>query len=484
MKNKLKGIIAALTLILMLPFTVLPASANSAQKRWQGKSANGVMVTDGECPIIVEHETLTFDIQDLRNPHVYAEESEKPPVSSVTAEYSFYNPSDMEVTATLAFPFGKVSYDDYDADSDKYKITVDGEEIEAMLRHTLTVSSSYNNDFDLDVDLARLLDGYATHDFYNEELRVTKYSFTVGVDGSKHSNARFAFDIDPAKCDNTVYYLPRIVNHYGIIEREDGKLRLYNHTYSCEYTVYVLGDRPEEFPEIKFYESYNCNDSEEIEGYSIMKSIEEMSFTDFVYKEYDEARGVSRMDWYNATVELFGNIENRTVLRSDEFDNGFENSLLCWYQYDLTLAPKGRAKNSVTAPMVSGVDISYDPPIYDYTYLLSPASTWASFGKLDIYINTPYYMTECSLDGFTKTESGYELHLEGLPSHEVTSITLEGIQKETVFDELEFTLCTEEDPEGSGLPLGLVILIGILLLPFIIIGAIIYGIVSLVRLIF
>ncbi|MBQ3000737.1 MAG: hypothetical protein IJD63_03205, partial [Oscillospiraceae bacterium] len=85
---------------------------------------------------------------------------------------------------------------------------------------------------------------------------------------------------------------------------------------------------------------------------------------------------------------------------------------------------------TVTAPIYPSIDTDYDPDIYGYTYLLSPAKTWKSFGTLDIVVNTPYYITESSLEGFEKTDTGYTLTLEGLPDGELT-----------------FTLSTSEDPE-------------------------------------
>ena len=35
-------------------------------------------------------------------------------------------------------------------------------------------------------------------------------------------------------------------------------------------------------------------------------------------------------------------------------------------------------------------------------------------------VNTPYYMTESGVDGFTKTDGGYALTLPGLPEGELT----------------------------------------------------------------
>jgi len=51
---------------------------------------------------------------------------------------------------------------------------------------------------------------------------------------------------------------------------------------------------------------------------------------------------------------------------------------------------------------------------------LSPAKGWASFGSLQIQINTPYYLLESSLNGFEKTDGGYKLTADRLPEGELT----------------------------------------------------------------
>ena len=60
--KKLFGVLALSAACLISQFS---AMANSAQKDWQGTSANGVIVTDEECPVTVEKERLTFDISEL-----------------------------------------------------------------------------------------------------------------------------------------------------------------------------------------------------------------------------------------------------------------------------------------------------------------------------------------------------------------------------------------------------------------------------------
>ena len=96
------------------------------------------------------------------------------------------------------------------------------------------------------------------------------------------------------------------------------------------------------------------------------------------------------------------------------------SQLMRWYVYELTLEPGQTLVNTVEAPMYPSINLRDDPAVYGYTYLLSPAQTWAEFGDLEIVINTPYYLTASTLEGFEKTETGYSLSLDGLPEGDLT----------------------------------------------------------------
>ena len=76
----------------------------------------------------------------------------------------------------------------------------------------------------------------------------------------------------------------------------------------------------------------------------------------------------------------------------------------------------------MTAPLYPAIDSGYTPSLYAYTYLLSPAKTWAQFGELEVVVKTPYYMTESGIDGFTRTDGGYALSLPGLPEGELKKV--------------------------------------------------------------
>ncbi len=158
-----------------------------------------------------------------------------------------------------------------------------------------------------------------------------------------------------------------------------------------------------------------------------------MTFQDFALSGWSESSGVSNTDWYNAVVE---------ELRSDDFEashdlvflsryaQNFSGCLMRWYDYTMTLAPGETLTNLVTAPLYPSIQSDYEPPIYEYTYLLSPAQTWSRFGDLQIHLQTPYALIESSLEGFQKDTEGYHLSLEGLPESELV-VTLSASDQPT-----------------------------------------------------
>ena len=431
MKRLNKIIIRVLVFLLFMMSVKTPVSANSAQTRWSGTDSTGSIITEEDSPIIVEKELLTFDIQEF--PESYYKEADKflKYSGKVTAEYTFYNPADYTVTATLAFPFGGIAdyADIYDyendkhlinIDTDKYDITIDDKVIDKQLRHTLMY---YGEQFELEKDLVKLHDGYMKDDFYKPELSVTKYTYLAkNVDKEEHDAATAGLLITEDNLNTRIY----MENQSGGHAEKESILMTTWVDLEEDFSVYIIGEPLKENLNWKFYHNGACD--QEIDGTMELISTETMTFKDLVMSEYDPESGVLDYDWYNAIVTSFKYHEwTKAAIHSAEIDLDVSDMLMRWYQYEITLEPKQRIINAVTAPIYPSINSDYEPAIFKYTYLLSPASTWKEFGNLDIVINTPYYLVENSIEGFEYKNPGYELHLAGLP---------EG--------ELEFTLCSEK----------------------------------------
>ena len=438
-RSKLFRIISAVfCVVVLLSSTAMPAFANSAQTRFEGVNSTGAIMTDKESPIIVEKELLTFDIQEFPAEYYATADKFLAYGAKVTAEYTFYNPSEYTVTSTLLFPFGNLPdynsgvYDEeiggniYFNDTDKFDITVDGEAIDKKVRHSLHY---YHDQFDLEKDLALLHDSFVSDGFYSPDLTVTKYTYKIsGVDTDTYNAADVAFDVSKGN-GKTVFYLPE---QSGGHKQNDDQMRISTWVDKNERVVelYVIGEPTAELPEWKFYENGAVEDGKEISGSMTLENTETYTFKEFALEGWDEETGVSEVDWYNAVVaELLADETHYEypIVDLERYSDGLNRYLMRWYEYEITLEPGERIVNAVTAPMYPAINLNYEPAIFRYTYLLSPAKTWKSFGELEIVVNTPYYITESNIEDFTKTENGYSLTLDGLPD-----------------GELEFVLCSAE----------------------------------------
>ena len=431
--KRLRTPVALVCVFLLSAMLVVPASANSAQTQWEGVDSAGAIVRDGGSPIIVEKELLTFDIQEFPDNHYFDLDSYLAYSGKVTAEYTFFNPADYAVTATLLFPFGcepmYATNEYYGKDTEKYDILIDGQPVEKVMRYTL---SSGFDQFELETDLALLHDDYVTDSFYTLDLPVTKYVFMPsGVDTETYGAADAGFDMVRDDPERRIYF----VDQNGLHTQDDGDLRVHSGVENGEaITVYVIGQDYAEFPQWKFYQDGGVEDGEEIDGTMTLESREELSFRDLALSKWSADSGVSEIDWYNAIVAMLTGSSDSTGSNLHLWDLGsldLSRYLMRWYEYEISVGPGERIVNTVTAPIYPDIDSRYEPPIFEYTYLLSPAQTWAEFGNLDIIVNTPYYMTVSGPEGFQYNNPGYELHLTGLPEGELT-----------------FTLCAEAEPKA------------------------------------
>ena len=419
---KRKVITVIFTVLLLSAVFIQSTHANSAQRHWSGTDSTGALVKDKNCPLVVDKELLTFDVQEFPKNYYNSIEEFLAYTGKVTAEYTFRNPADYTVTATLVFPFGNLPHygeyiydsptDKYTAasDTEKYGVKVNGKLIKATVRHTL---KDRGTPFSLDEDMPKLTDGYISDSFFRPDLPVWVQQYSVEGIGAENQAATAAFVLREDSSKTRVLWAEK----NGIATLKDG-IRISGWTKTGDtLTVYVFGEPPKDGIAWSLYENGACE--KKIDGNITLKYSEQMTFRDFVFREYDNSSGISESDWYNAQV-AFLNAGSTDWMYGGIYTDKYSFSLMRWYEYTLTLEPGQTLTNTVTAPLYPAIDAGYTPSIYSYTYLLSPAKTWAQFGELKIVVNTAYYMTENNQGSFSKTEKGYELTLPGLPEKELT----------------------------------------------------------------
>ncbi len=160
--------------------------ANSAQSWFHGVNATGMLLTDKESPVVVEHETLRFDIQSFPEAHGPEEIYD----ATVTAEYTLYNPSEYTITANLLFPFGnKPEYSTkiYDKENDayfdvddtqQYEITVNDKVIEKKVRHTYS-QGYFQFETERDMQSGNPLKRYRSGSFTTNMMRRNMMKYSV-----------------------------------------------------------------------------------------------------------------------------------------------------------------------------------------------------------------------------------------------------------------------------------------------------------------
>ena len=441
---KRKAISVIFTVLLLSSVFIQSTHANSAQRHWSGTDSTGALVKDKNCPLVVDKELLTFDVQEFPNNYYNSTEEFLAYTGKVTAEYTFRNPADYTVNATLVFPFGNLPhYGEYiydsltdkytvTSDTEKYGVKVNGKLIKATVRHTL---KDRETPFSLDEDMPKLTNGYIADNFFRSDLPVWVQQYSVEGINPENQAATAAFVLREDSSKTRVLWEEKS----GMATLKDG-IRMSGWTKTGDtLTVYIFGEPPKDGIAWSLYENGACK--KKIDGNITLKYSEQMTFRDFVFREYDNNSGISESDWYNAQV-AFMNDGSKDWMYGGIYTEKSSFSLMRWYEYTLSLEPGQTLTNTVTAPLYPAIDAGYTPSIYTYTYLLSPAKTWAQFGELKIVVNTPYYMTESNQGSFSGTEKGYELTLPGLPKEDMT-----------------FTLCEAEKPQllkRSVLPLPLI----------------------------
>lgn len=399
----------------------IPAFANSGIGYVEGVNNIGVVTEFEKCPVTVEKEILTFEINtfpvlddiNFRSDEWLADYSDR-----VTAEYIFHNPTEYDIKTRLYFPFNYINeYISHDSNgnfrlnrgTDKYNITVNGQTVEKKIRFTYSPGK-----FDADNEINELKDGYINHNFFKSDLPVTKYIYRDSAYGTDENLDR-DFQLDWENIDDkSAILVPNASSWQSTGDRKgEFGINIYG---DKDIVVYIFGQQPENPPQVNGYIANGLTAS--------LNQTEKMTFEQFVLEEFavwDETTGISQQDWYNICTDYLVQRTDEDKMVTDINMIHFYpySNILCWYEYEVEIPAGESVTNTVTAPLFPLMNYEYEPYIYEYTYLLSPAKGWAKFDNIEININTPYHIIEINQEGFMKSESGYIYKYNGLPEGEL-----------------------------------------------------------------
>ena len=163
-------------------------------------------------------------------------------------------------------------------------------------------------------------------------------------------------------------------------------------------------------------------------------------------------------------TDYFNGYDFTDIDLSGSTSNGLHEGYAPWRLYEISLDSGKKASVVLTAPVYPDVNTRYDPYTYFYSYYFSPYTGWKGYGSVDVKINTDHYIANSFHDSFTKTEGGYELHIDSL----YTQIDQ---QSSSIKTAVEFELCSVEIHEAvkeeDNSNVGLFLLLAIIAMPFV-----------------
>ena len=428
------------TLLICLVILLCSCSEGSSveRKKWEGDKVRGIALVDENCPVVLERETITFDLPEF--PYLGRDSAEKylAYLGRVTTEYHFYNPTDEALTVKLAFPLGvnpayaAIEGEDAVSDLHKYSITLNGKTVTPELRHS--THEWYKTWTRLDVTYSSIMDEFAIYHFYYPEAPVTVSTYTVGgIDVEAYPDAFAVLDIPQPAIGIGSLFIP---GEYKYMTNEEC-LKGLDAENGMTITVYDIGVETDELPEWKIYSTKFKDEAELIAGAVTLTEKKTITFYDLAMTEWSAESGIKEVDWYNAFAREFTSLNGQMTL-------DISDMLKPWYSYEITLAPGEHAVNTVAAPISPTANTKYSPAIYTYEYYCEGMATAEGFAGIEVVVNTPYCLIREDLGGMFMYETGWVQARD----YESTDVGYRYLIENTD-EQVIFTLSESDDPERN-----------------------------------
>ncbi|QOX62975.1 hypothetical protein FRZ06_06290 [Anoxybacterium hadale] len=432
-KLRFRTIILVITLILMQSAA---ASANSAPTYWEGYPYSEVLLVDEASPIEVKREKLIFDYNSIRQ-----EQFGFSPTAAVTAEYQMMNSSNADQRVQMAFSLvsslAELSVKDLIVETDGSRVSY--EVYPAM------EAAEHKYDSDAHFRYGGFHISTAEYELPGFDLNQKAQLVRYRIKPAKEENLRFEviFNADPKQT--------RLIGkNFNMASYTEGKgssigAGLYKDKEKV-VEVLVLGEAIHLETEVLTEDGVKADPAdfyfeEEVSSVDPRKYLMDEIHRDLrreITTAVDETQllnlYLSRI-WSDGLVAgyslldeaLSASHEDRviTLLYSVDFPAGSERTIRVGY---LTGGTMDRRETS--------------SPQYHYTYLLSPAKHWKSFGELELEIRTPEkapFVIESSLPLTLDGERRYITVLDGLPEDELL-FTLYHKEQITSLDKVEKSL--------------------------------------------
>ncbi len=408
----------------------VPIQAMGEMSHWEGMDSTELIFMDSNSPIVVNKETITLDYFEMPDFEYGSKKELLKDENQITLTYELYNPTSETITTTLAYPFGDMSESynyvyqigkyvaEYYQDNEKYEITVNDEDVEKELRHTIIRETA---NYPYRFSEQDILDERVEHSFYYPELPVTVYSFEVSDVKETQVPALFttiALDSKKSQYFSTSQSGRELENYIHEVWLQDGNT----------FDLYVFGEPLKELPIWEIY--FDGTQEQKLEGTVTLTATKEMTFDDFVKETMPTDFEVSYIDWYNTTIN---EMENRKrsfgLIQSYHHYRKLSYYLMRWHVFEVTIEPNETITTTIKAPLYPTVEETEDAFTVCFNHLASIASK--EYKEVEVQIHTNFETNDERLE---KNENGYQLLMDSSEDKDI-QFTL---SKKQSFDFSEF----------------------------------------------
>ena len=190
MKHRVKALIAAITLLIMLPFTATPSHAfiDYFPPIKGGYHSIGILNSTPDSPVVLESQTVRFNLVDYpkfeyENPDEFKEYK-----ATVTSEYTLFNPTEETEELILAVPTG-ISLQYGEPDLTRFELLLDGERLEGETKY-------YSNQLEFTPNSETLVDPDSLNDS-NRWSYISCYAYYVKLDGGERRTLSLTAPVYP-----------------------------------------------------------------------------------------------------------------------------------------------------------------------------------------------------------------------------------------------------------------------------------------------
>ena len=448
-RNKILATVAVMLLFAILPMTVVPSSAfTSAPTCFYGASTSEPQIFDG-LSAVIEDQTITFDITEFSD--VNEDDLITEQCGRVNTSYTLYNPTEKEIDMTITLPVSGVPQDyvnnEDGIETDKYKLTVNGEVIEP----TLTEGKYLDKAFGTISPDTFIPNEYTSNENFSTDMTVTKYTF---MKNSAYKYRVVGIEATADEFNGSCLVFNKKAEH---IDKDDGSYFLYVNVPDSDKTfdLYVFGKPLTSLPKFDMYTSPSTGVINKSDGDVKFISSETMTYAEFISRNCDftENSRFSEQDLYNVFAKEISNVIDAgkvysTVRAGYTYYLNYRYGASYTFNafvYEFDIAPGERTIVSVDAPLYPSIETKYMQNTYEYEYDLYLLNDNMRKGSIDIRINTPYCVVSDGKTEYTKTDTGYSLTTYGA----------------YMTNRINFTLCEVETPEvnkAGYLGVGIIIL--------------------------